>query len=147
MGLRQWSWVSNEFSLIVMGAAPVICPWIKEVSYEDALETELVRGAGRDPQGTTDPAYVPGDGSMSVFAREWRLFLKLITGNGLLKVGDLDFALSVKRSLRTLPIPEVDRIDFVVKSNADSNAAGNAETLFTTVAFQVTAATRGGVSL
>jgi hypothetical protein len=145
--MRIWSWASNEFSTIRDGAATVIHSHIRSYSVSDAVESELVRGAGRDIIGTTDPIYVPGDFSFDMLAKWWRTFIADVTDNGSVYLGDLDFKMVVKRKLRSETTAMVDAIEFQILGGEDSAEQGTSAPLITTVTCLPTKVKRNGVQL
>jgi hypothetical protein len=145
--MRFWSWQSCEFSVAVVGNAADILTQINSVSYSDALESELVRGAGRDVLGTTDPVYVPGDASIEFLAKFYREWTKRITNNGEVPLGELDFVLVVKRKSRTDPEALIDEVNFQIVGADDSGTAGESARLMTTVPCMPTKVKRNGVIL
>jgi hypothetical protein len=145
--MRFWSWQSCEFSVAVVGNAADILTQINSVSYSDALESELVRGAGRDVLGTTDPVYVPGDASIEFLAKFYREWTKRITNNGEVPLGELDFVLVVNRKSRTDPEALIDEVNFQIVGADDSGTAGESARLMTTVPCMPTKVKRNGVIL
>lgn len=144
---RYWSWNSTEFSVAVVGQEAKIFTEINSVSYSDAVESELVRGAGRDVLGTTDPVYVPGDLSIEFLAKFYRTWTKEVTSNGEIPLGELDFVLVVKRKSRTDVEAIIDEVLFQILGPEDSGTAGEAARLLTPVSCLPTQITRNGVRL
>jgi hypothetical protein len=144
---RYESWASVEFSIIKIGEEAKIVTLIRACSYSDTLEKELVRGAGRDVLGTTDPVYVPGDMSLEFLFKFWRAFIADVTGNGATKLGDHDFRMVLKHLVRgSTDAPMVDELDFSITGNDDSKEQGPAA-LVTIVPCMLTKVKRNGVEL
>lgn len=144
---RYASWASNEFSLIKEGSAAKILTLIRAYSYSDAVESALVYGAGRDPVGTTDPIYKPGDMSLEFLNKWWRTFIREVTNDGEVPLGELDFRLTVKRKSRTDTDSIVDEIDFQFLGGEDSGQQGSSDPLVTVVPCLPTKIKRNGVQL
>jgi hypothetical protein len=144
---RFTSWQSCEWSLISPGGAAVIQTHIRAVSYSDALESELVKGAGRDVIGTTDPSYTPGEMSIEMYEKWFREFAREVTNDGEIPLGELDFRLVVKRQARGETDARVDAVDFQITGVDDEATAGEAAPLVTTVACLITRIERNGVRL
>lgn len=145
--MRFWSWVSQEFSVIAGGEAAKIHTHIKAVTYGDALETVLVRGAGRGVLGTTDPVYVPGELSIEWLAKWYRVFTREVTNQGEIPLGELDFRLAIKRKSRTDPDTILDELDFQILDAQDAGTGGSADELITVAKCQLTLVKRNGVIL
>lgn len=144
---RYESWASIEFSILKVGAQAKIHTHVTAVSYTDALETELVTGAGRDVIGTTDPVYRPGDMSIEFLFKWWRTFIADITNNGETKIGDHDFRMILKHLVRgATGTPIVDEVDFQIMGSEDSREMGPAA-LKTTVPCLPVSIKRNGVML
>ena len=143
---RFWSWASLEFSVIQEGKGTKLFAKMNSVSYDDAVESELVRGAGRHVLGTTDPVYLPGSMSFDLFAKWYRTFTLDATDDGELNLGDLDFRMVLKHKLRTETDAMVDVIDFQILGASDAPAQGPAA-LMTTVTCLPTKVKRNGVQL
>lgn len=144
---RFWSWQSCEWSVIREGQPAVIHTLIRSVGYSDGSETALVHAAGRDPVGTTDPVYMPGEMSIEMLAKWYRQFAADATNNGELRLSDLDFRMVVKRKSRTEAEAIVDEIDFQITNAEDSGAQGSPDPLVTAVTGQITKIKRNGVVL
>jgi len=145
---RYESWQSIEFQLIKPVGGIEILTKIQAVSYSDALERELVYGAGREPLGTTDPVYVPGDMSLEFLFRWHRAFIADVTGAGASKLGDLDFRLQLVHKVRASEdAPLVDVLEFTMDGGEDSREKRNPAALVTTVPCMLTKVTRNGVTL
>lgn len=144
---RFWSWQSCEFSVAKVGDPADVLTQINSVSYSDALESELVRGAGRDVLGTTDPVYVPGDANIEFLAKFYREWTKRVTNNGEIPLGELDFILIVKRKSRTDPEALIDEVKFQIVGAEDSGTSGESAKLMTVVPCLPTDVKRNGVHL
>jgi hypothetical protein len=144
--MRYWSWASLEFSVIQEGKANALFTEFNSVSYSDAVESELVRGAGRGVLGTTDPVYLPGDLSFDLFAKWYRTFTNDATNAGEFFLGDLDFRMVLKHKLRSETEAIVDEVDFQILSSTDARAQGSA-LLVTNVTCLPTLIKRNGVQL
>jgi hypothetical protein len=142
---RFWSWNSCEFSIAPVGEPAKILTEINSVSYSDAVESELVRGAGRDPLGTTDPVYVPGDASIEFLSKFFRTWAYEITNQGEIRLGELDFILIVKRRSRTDAEAIVDEIKLQMLGAEDSQTAGEAGRLLTPISCLPLEIKRNGV--
>lgn len=143
---RYESWPSCQHSIGIEGGALEIAPWIRSVTASDAAETALVRGSGRDILGTTDPQYAPGEGSLEVLWRPMRVWMRSITNDGAIALGDLDLVLQVQAGARGLePLP--DEILCQITGLDDSQTQGSADPLVVTVALQIRRITRNGVRL
>lgn len=146
--MRYWSWASNEFSFITApDGAPVLAPWIRSVGASDAAESAIVKGAGRNPLGTTDPSYTPGEGSVEVLMKGFRAWAKEVTGGGAVPLGDLDFTLNIKMKSRTEADPVVDVVQFQFTNWDDQRAQGSADPLVSTLSILITDIVRDGVHL
>jgi len=144
---RYESWASIEFSILKIGEEAKIHTHVRAVSYSDALERELVRGAGRGILGITDAVYVPGDMSIEFLFRWWRTWIADTTTQGELKLGDIDFRMVLKHLVqRSTETPIVDEVDFVINGAEDARTAGS-EALITTVPCMITKVKRNGVEL
>lgn len=144
---RYESWASIEFSILRVGEEAKIHTHIRACTYSDALEKELVRGAGRDILGTTDPVYTPGDMSLEFLFRWWRTFMSDVTGNGQEKLGDIDFRMVLKHKVRaSTDTPLVDEIDFTI-TGLDDARAPDPSPLVTVVPCMPTKIKRNGVEL
>ena len=148
MALRFESWQSIEFKIIREGVGPLILTHIQAVSYSDALEREIVHGAGRDPLGTTDPVYVPGDMSLEFLFKWWRTFIADVTNNGETRLGDHDLQMTLTHLLRgSTDEPLVDVIDFTIDGGEDSREKRTVNPLVTIVPCLLTRVLRNGVQL
>lgn len=147
MADKHWSWASAEWSVIREGKPAVIHSLIRSVAYGDGAETVLVHGAGRYPLGVTDSIYMPGEITIEMLAKWFRIFVADATENGAVALGDLQFKLVVKYQSRTDTDPTVDEIDFVITGADDSGTQGSADPLVTSVKGQITRILRNGVQL
>jgi hypothetical protein len=143
---RYWSWASLEFSVIQEGKGTKLFTEINSVAYSDSVESELVRGAGRDVLGTSDPVYMPNDMSFDLFAKWCRTFIADATDQGAVPLGDLDFRMVHKHKLRTEANAIIDEIDFQILTLADTRTQG-APALLTNVTCLPTLIKRNGVQL
>lgn len=144
---RYESWASLEISVLKVGQATKIHTLVQAVSYSDSLETELVRGTGRDILGTTDPVYLPGDMSIEFLFRWWRTFIADLTNNGETKIGDHDMRMVLKHLVRgSADTPMVDEVDYIFTGAEDTREQGP-EKLITVVQCQPTLIKRNGVQL
>jgi hypothetical protein len=144
---RIESWASIEFSLLKVGGPAKINTHLRAVTYSDALERELVHGAGRDPIGGTDPVYVPGDMSIEFYFRWWRVLAAELTNNGETRLGDHDIRMILKHQVRGVAgEPLVDTLDFSFVGGDDAPSQGPAA-LVTTVPCFLTSVERNGVKL
>lgn len=146
--MRFWSWVSSEFSIVAPGKPAEVINWIRSAGAPDAGESTLVRGAGRGILGTTDPQYVPGEGSLELLQKPFRVWAaQVCADNGNARLADLDFQLVIKKKSRTDTDALVDTIDFQFSSWDESAAQGSADPLVSTLGILVTDIMRGGVGL
>lgn len=147
---RFESWQSVEFSTIKEGSPATIHTYIRAVSYSDALESELVRGAGRDILGSTDPIYMPGDMSLELYFRWARVFFADITNNGESRIGDHDLRMVLthitRAGLAAGEEPLVDTIDFQIVGAEDTKEQGP-EALVTVIPCLPKLIKRNGVQL
>lgn len=144
---RYWSWVSNEFGLLQEGKPVVQALWIRSLTASDAAESALVRGAGRFPFGTTDPQYVPGEGSIEVLMASFRAWTREATDNGAEYLGDLDFTLNIKRKSKTETDAMIDVVKFQFTNWEDSQEQGTADPLVSSLSLQILSIERNGVIL
>lgn len=146
----EWSWKSHEFSLAVNGGLfqgpPMVCSWIRGCDANDTAPSELVIGAGGVVLDRTDPGYVPGNGTLVVLARAYRSWSKLVTGQGAIRIAQLDFTLNIK-SNAGLELPKIDTIKFGITEAADAKAQGSADATETTITILCTDIVRDGVHL
>jgi hypothetical protein len=145
--MRFLSWASIEFSIIKAGDAAVIHTHIKAVDYSDALESALVRGAGRGILGSTDPIYVPGQLTIEWLAKWYRVFTKDATNSGEIPLGELDFRMVLKHKSRTDTEALVDELDYQILEAKDTRANGSADELTTACTCLLTQVKRNGVIL
>lgn len=144
---RIESWASIEFSILKVGGPSTINIHLRAVTYSDALERELVHGAGREPIGATDPVYVPGDMSIEFYFKWWRTLIAELTNNGETKIGDHDMRMILKHQVRGVNgEPIVDTLDFSFVGADDAPSQGPAP-LVTTVPCFLTSVMRNGVML
>ena len=143
---RYWSWASLEFSVVQEGQGTKLFTEINSVAYSDGVESELVRGAGRDVLGTTDPVYNPADFSFDLFNKWYRTFAKDATNDGEFYLGDLDFQMVIKHKLRSEAEAVVDEVDFQILTATNTNAQG-APALITNVTCLPTRITRDGIQI
>jgi hypothetical protein len=148
---RLWTHASHEFSIIQEGQAPVLAPWIREISYSDAAESSVVKGAGGVILGTTDPEYTPGESSITVLPQPFNLFTKQVTLNGQYRLSSFDFVISAKKrtaqDARLGAEPSVDTIKCQFSGRELSSAQGTADPNQAVMALVVTEVLVDGVKL
>lgn len=149
--MRHWTHASHEFSIIREGAAPIKAPWIREIAYADTAESVVVKGAGGEILGTTDPEYTPGESSITVLPKPFNLFARELTDNGTYRLSSFDITISAKKrtsqDLRTGAEPSVDTIDCQFSGRELASAQGTADPNQVTMALVVTQVLVDGVKL
>lgn len=150
----EWSWKSHEFSVMVKSGPaigpPLIANWVRGLDYGDAAPSVPVIGAGGVPIDRTDPSYEPGTGSWTVLSRPYRQWLSLVTGGGLVRLAEVDFAFVIKSGAGIIPniqVPNVDVVEFHITEMQDSKAQGSADPNETIVSIQCMGIVRNGVRL
>lgn len=149
--MRHWTHASHEFSIIREGAAAVKAPWIREITYADSAESVVVKGAGGEILGTTDPEYTPGESSITVLPKPFNIFAKELTDNGAYRLSSFDFTISAKKrtsqDLRNGAEPSVDTIACQFAGREQSSAQGTADPNQSVYALVVTEVLIDGVKL
>lgn len=146
---RFESWQSCEFAIIAQSGAPTLLTLIKNLSYADEAQTEIVHAAGAEPVGTTDPVNVPGEISFEVYTRPWLDYIKTVTDNGATRLSAIDFRMTHKIQARGQTTARVITIDFQITGmESGTQEAGSAAPLVIPVKGQIVAPIdRDGVKL
>jgi hypothetical protein len=148
---KAWAWVSQEFKLAPFTEAgpgeSETCTWIRSCGGSDGAETAIVRGAGYDVQGVTDPQYAPGEGSLECLSKPFRLWGARVTQNGTFFLSDFEWLLTITRKSRSESDALIDTFRFVITNLDDQSAQGSPDPLVIAVTTQIIQIKRNGFRL